>query len=61
MIGKIDLAVSPDDPNRLYAVVEAPEGEGGLYRSNNRGDSFKLISTKAEIINRVCSICEEFQ
>jgi len=52
LIGKIDLAVSPDDPNRLYALVEAPEGEGGLYRSNNRGDSFKLISTKTEIINR---------
>jgi|TARA_Y100000310_G_scaffold120953_2_gene119709 photosystem II stability/assembly factor-like uncharacterized protein len=52
LIGKIDLAVSPDDPSRLYALVEAPDGEGGLYRSNNRGNSFQLVSTRSEIINR---------
>lgn len=52
LIGKIDLAVSPDDPKRLYAVVEAPKNEGGLYRSNNRGESFKLVSTRSEVINR---------
>ena len=52
LIGKIDLAVSPDDPKRLYALVEAPKPQGGLYRSNNRGESYKLISTKSEIINR---------
>ena len=52
LIGKIDLAVSPDDPDRLYALIEAPVGEGGLYRSNNLGDSFKLVSTQSEIINR---------
>ena len=52
LIGKIDLAVSPDDPDRLYALVEAPAGKGGLYRSDNRGNSFKLISTQSEIINR---------
>ena len=45
LIGKIDLAVSEDDPDRLYALVEAPKGEGGLYRSNNRGESFKLVKT----------------
>ena len=45
LIGKIDLAVSQDDPDRLYALVEAPKGEGGLYRSNNRGESFKLVKT----------------
>ena len=52
LIGKIDLAVSPNDPDRLYALIEAPIGEGGLYRSNNLGDSFKLVSTRLEIINR---------
>ena len=35
-----------------YALVEAPAGEGGLYRSDNRGNSFKLISIRSEIINR---------
>ncbi len=52
LIGKIDLAVSQNDPKRLYAVVEAPKNQGGLYRSNNRGESFKLVSTRSEVINR---------
>ena len=52
LIGKIDLAVSQNDPKRLYAVVESTKNQGGLYRSNNRGESFKLVSTKSEVINR---------
>ncbi len=57
LIGKIDLAVSPADPNRLYALVEAPKGEGGLYRSDNMGESFSLISTNTAIINRPFYYC----
>jgi len=52
IIGKGDLAVSPDDPNRVYALIEAPVGEGGLYRSDNRGESFRLITTKPELLDR---------
>lgn len=57
LIGKIDLAVSPDDPNRVYAVVEAPKGEGGLYRSDNQGKSFYLVSTHEGLINRPFYYC----
>jgi len=57
LIGKIDLAVSPDDPSRVYAVVEAPEGEGGLYRSDDRGESFYLVSTHEGLINRPFYYC----
>lgn len=52
LIGKIDFAVSPADPNRLYALIEAPEGQGGLYRSNDKGETFELISTKKELLDR---------
>lgn len=52
LIGKIDLAVSAADPNRLYALVEAPKGEAGLYRSEDQGNSFKLMSTKKELYAR---------
>jgi photosystem II stability/assembly factor-like uncharacterized protein len=52
LIGKIDLAVSPADPNRLYALVEAPPGEGGLYRSDDRGESFRLVSDNKELLRR---------
>ena len=57
LIGKIDLAVSADDPNRLYALVEAPVGEGGLYRSDDAGESFTLVSTKKELLDRPFYYC----
>jgi len=57
LIGKIDLAVSADDPNRLYALVEAPVSEGGLYRSDDAGESFTLVSTKKELLDRPFYYC----
>jgi photosystem II stability/assembly factor-like uncharacterized protein len=33
--GRIGLALSPSRPDRVYAMVDAPEG--GLYRSDDRG------------------------
>ena len=62
LIGKIDLAVSAEDPQRLYALVEAPEadlpeGRGGLYRSDDYGASFHLVSTKKELLDRPFYYC----
>jgi hypothetical protein len=37
LIGKIDFAVSPADPDRVYALVETLEPEEGLYRSDDAG------------------------
>ncbi len=44
LIGKIDLAVSAADPDRVYALVEAPEPEEGLYRSDDRGETWQRMS-----------------
>lgn len=52
LIGKIDLAVTPADPLRLYAVVEAPVKEQGLYISADQGESFKHISDNEDLVNR---------
>ncbi len=52
LIGKIDLAVSPADPLRLYAVIEAPQKEQGLYRSDDQGESFVHVSNNEELVNR---------
>ncbi|MFV1084683.1 WD40/YVTN/BNR-like repeat-containing protein, partial [Klebsiella pneumoniae] len=41
-MGKIGVAVSPADPSRVFAIVEAEEG--GLYRSDDSGKSWKLIN-----------------
>jgi len=52
LIGKIDLAVSPVDSSVLYAVIEAPDEEGGLYKSVDQGKSFKQVSSDKRLINR---------
>jgi photosystem II stability/assembly factor-like uncharacterized protein len=43
-IGRIGLAVSPANPDILYAIVEANEG-AGLYRSSDRGSSWEKQSS----------------
>lgn len=57
LIGKIDLAVSDADPRRLYALVEAPAAERGIYRSDDMGESFRLISNKKELTDRPFYYC----
>ncbi len=57
LIGKIDLTVSPADPNRLYALVEAPKDVRGLYRSNDKGESFEHITNKKELTDRPFYYC----
>jgi len=52
LIGKIDLAVSPVNSSILYAVIEAPEKEGGLYKSEDQGKSFKQVSSNVGLVNR---------
>ncbi len=39
-LGRIGLAVSPADPDVVYAIVEAVRDEGGFYRSDDRGESW---------------------
>ncbi|MBD3616353.1 MAG: hypothetical protein HUJ22_07250 [Gracilimonas sp.] len=52
LTGKMDLAVTPADPDRIYLLVEAPGDEQGLYRSNDRGESWEQTSNKEEIMSR---------
>ncbi len=40
--GKVGVRVARSDPNRVYALIEAEEG--GLFRSNNGGESWERIS-----------------
>ena len=55
--GKSDLAVSQADPRLVYVLMEAPVGEGGLYRSDDYGESFQLISTFAPLLDRPFYYC----
>ena len=51
-IGKIDFAVSKSAPDRLFVMVEASEGKGGLYKSEDRGKTFIHMNNREELVNR---------
>ena len=43
-MGKIGLAISPQDPDVVYAAIELERRKGGLYRSTDRGASWEKRS-----------------
>ena len=56
-MGKIDLAVSGDDPDRLYALVETIDTLRGLYMSVDRGENFSFQSNKKGLTDRPFYYC----
>ena len=52
LIGKIDVAISPADSKIVYALVEAPDDEGGLFKSTDQGKSYKQVSSANVIRTR---------
>lgn len=50
LIGRIGVRVAPSNPNVVYAIVEAKEGT--LYRSDDRGETFRRVSEDARIVSR---------
>lgn len=43
-MGKIGLAISPQNPDVIYAAIEMDRRTGGVFRSDNRGASWKKMS-----------------
>ncbi len=43
-IGGMGIDVSPVDRNVVYLIMEAADGKGGFFRSDNRGASWKKMS-----------------
>ena len=45
LIGKIDIDIARSNPRVLYAMVEALGNQGGLYRSNDAGETWALVNS----------------
>jgi len=55
--GRIGLAISPADPDVVYAIVEAARDEGGFFRSSDRGETWekrsKYVSGSPQYYNEI--------
>lgn len=56
--GKMGIAVSPANPERVWAIVEAKDY--GLYRSDDGGDTWQLTSNNRDLIHRPWYYCHVF-
>lgn len=56
-LGRIGFGISPSNPKRMYATVDARE-HSGLYRSDDGGESWKRISTDGRIYGRGSDFAE---
>ncbi len=43
-MGGIGIAISPQNPDVIYAIIEAANGKGGFFRSSDRGESWSKMS-----------------
>ncbi|MCZ6834580.1 MAG: glycosyl hydrolase, partial [Planctomycetota bacterium] len=50
IMGKIGITVSPVNPDRVWAIIEAKEG--GVYRSDDAGESWTRTSSDASLRQR---------
>ena len=56
-LGRIGFCVAPSDPNRLYATVDAGD-YGGIYRSDNAGESWKMTNPDDRLWSRGSDFAE---
>ncbi|MGH9323327.1 MAG: VPS10 domain-containing protein [Vicinamibacteria bacterium] len=51
--GRIGVAVSPVDPKRVWATVEAvPEEAGGVFLSEDGGETWRLVNNEMDVRRR---------
>ncbi len=51
-LGRIGIAIAPNDPTRMYALVEASGEAGGVYRSDDAGAYWKRINGEQRVYGR---------
>ncbi|MBV9081903.1 MAG: glycoside hydrolase, partial [Acidobacteriaceae bacterium] len=45
-LGRIGVGIAPSDPKRIYALMDADREHGGLYRSDDAGETWRKINNE---------------
>ncbi|NJB84569.1 photosystem II stability/assembly factor-like uncharacterized protein [Lewinella marina] len=59
-LGKVAVSVSPANPDRVYANLEAAGERGGVYRSDDGGKNWKQVSSDRVTVARAWYYIEIF-
>jgi photosystem II stability/assembly factor-like uncharacterized protein len=51
-LGRIGVTVSPANPGRLWASVEAPDSTGGIFRSDDAGKTWERVNADQKFMVR---------
>jgi len=57
-LGRIGFAIAPSDPNRIYATVDANPQVGGIYVSNDAGESWQKVTGERRVWGRGSDFAE---
>ncbi|MDX1403808.1 MAG: hypothetical protein R3192_04690 [Woeseiaceae bacterium] len=50
--GRIGVAVSGAEPKRVWMIIEAEDDQTGVFRSDDAGATWELVSQRAELLQR---------
>jgi photosystem II stability/assembly factor-like uncharacterized protein len=50
--GRIGVTVSGANPNRVWTIIEAEADQTGVFRSDDAGATWELVSQRAELLQR---------
>ncbi|HYK91563.1 MAG TPA: glycoside hydrolase [Acidobacteriota bacterium] len=51
-LGRMGIGIAPNDHGRIYALVEATQRAGGLYRSDDAGESWQRVNNDVRVWGR---------
>jgi photosystem II stability/assembly factor-like uncharacterized protein len=57
-LGRIGIAVAPSDPKRIYATVDASPSAGGIYVSDDAGETWDRVTAERRVWGRGSDFAE---